>query len=108
MPPDDAAAGKRFVEIRRPNGPHCPHCGPIHVRGGVKHKTMPYRCRSCRKRFSIRTKAAMDSSNLGYQVWTTAIYLLTNSLKGVSSMKLHRDLNVTQQSARLRRQDPAA
>ena len=32
--------------------------------------------------------------NLGFQTWAFAIYLLTTSLKGVSSMKLHRDLGV--------------
>ena len=41
----------------------------------------------------------MDSSNLGYQVWAIAIYLLTTSLKGVSSMKFHRDLAIAQKSA---------
>ena len=41
----------------------------------------------------------MQSSKLGYQTWAVAIYLLTTSLKGVSSMKLHRDLNITQKFA---------
>ena len=41
----------------------------------------------------------MQSSNLGYQIWAMAIYLCLRSLKGVSSMKLHRDLNITQKSA---------
>ncbi len=41
----------------------------------------------------------MQASNLGYQTWVLAIYLLTTSLKGQSSMKLHRDLNITQKSA---------
>ena len=41
----------------------------------------------------------MESSKLGYQVWAIAIYLLTTGLKGASSMKLHRDLNITQKSA---------
>ena len=41
----------------------------------------------------------MQASNLGYQTWAIAIYLVTTSLKGVSSMKLHRDLEVTQKSA---------
>lgn len=60
---------------------------------GAKHKTMPMRCRDCRKRFSARTGTVMQSSKLGYQVWVIAMYLMTTSLKGVSSMKLHRDLS---------------
>ena len=49
--------------------------------------------------FSLRTGTIMQGSNLGYQVWAIAIYLLTTNLKGVSSMKLHRDLGITQKSA---------
>ena len=41
----------------------------------------------------------MEGSNLGYQTWAIAIYLMMTSLKSVSSMKLHRDLGITQKSA---------
>ena len=41
----------------------------------------------------------MADSKLGYRVWALAIYLLTTGLKGTSSMKLHRDLGVTQKAA---------
>ena len=99
--PDDAAAEAYFMEARWPKGPHCPYCGSINVLIGAKHKTMPLRCREkgCRKRFSVRTKSVMEASNLGYQVWAIAIYLLSTNLKSVSSMKLHRDLDITQKSA---------
>lgn len=61
---------------------------------------MPFRCKEkgCAKRFSVRTGTVMECSKLGYQTWAIAIYLLTTNLKGVSSMKLHRDLNITQKS----------
>ena len=41
----------------------------------------------------------MQSSKLGLQVWAVATYLLTTGLKGQASMKLHRDLGITQKSA---------
>ena len=41
----------------------------------------------------------MQGTKLGYQTWAIAIYLVTTNLKGVSSMKLHRDLEITQKSA---------
>ena len=41
----------------------------------------------------------MEASNLGFQVWAIALYQVTTNLKGVSSMKLHRDLGITQRSA---------
>ena len=41
----------------------------------------------------------MEASNLSFQVWAIALYQVTTNLKGVSSMKLHRDLGITQRSA---------
>ena len=97
--PDDEAAEKWFVENRWPSGIACPHCGSVNVQTGAKHKTMPYRCRDCDKRFSAKTGTSLEGSNLGFQTWVIAIYLVTTDLKGVSSMKLHRDLEITQKSS---------
>ena len=105
--PDDAAAEAFFAEERWAGAPSCPSldpddgtvCGSLNVQSGASHPTMPYRCRDCRKRFSVKTGTVMEGSNLGYQTWALAAYLLTTNLKGVSSMKLHRDLGITQKSA---------
>ena len=99
--PDDATAEAWFIERRWPTGIACPHCGSANVQTGAKHKTMPYRCREeeCAKRFSAKTGTVMEGSKLGFQIWMIATYLLSTSLKSVSSMKLHRDLNINQRSA---------
>ena len=99
MFPDDATAEAWIAKVRWPNGPTCPHCASDSVQEGSKHPSMPYRCRTCRKFFSVRTGTAMENSNLGAQVWTLASYLLSTNIKGASSMKLHRDLGITQKSA---------
>ena len=99
MFPDDAAAERWFTETRWPKGVQCHYCGSKRVQEGAAHKTMPLRCRDCRKRFSVRTGTVMESSKLGFQVWAIATYLLTTNLKGISSMKLHRELGITQKSA---------
>ena len=99
MFPDDATTEKWFAEVRWPNGAACPNCGSLDVQEGAKHPTMPYHCRDCRKYFSVKTGTVMHGSKLGYQVWAIAIYLCTTGIKGVSSMKLHRDLGITQKSA---------
>ena len=41
----------------------------------------------------------MQSSKLDCQTWAIVIYLVVTSLKGVSSLKLHRDLDIAQKSA---------
>ena len=99
--PNDATAEAYFVEHRWPNGVACPHCGSTNVQSGTAHKTMPYRCREkeCAKRFSAKTGTVMEGSKLGFQVWMIATFLLSTNLKSVSSMKLHRDLEITQKSA---------
>ncbi len=99
MFPDDATAEAWFADTRWPNGVLCPYCQSERVQSGSTHPTMPYRCRDCRKFFSVRTGTVMADTKLGYQTWILAIYLLTTSLKGTSSMKLHRDLGVTQKTA---------
>ena len=101
MFPDNETAEKWFVELRWPNGEvYCPICGSDYVMK-AKHPTMPYLCREkqCKKRFSVKTGTVMDSSNIPYQKWALAMYLMTTGLKGVSSMKLHRDLNIGQKAA---------
>ena len=60
---------------------------------------MPYRCRDCRKYFSVRTGTAIEASNLSMRKWAYAIYLWLTSLKGVSAMKLQRDLRVSYPTA---------
>ena len=99
MFPDDETAAKWFAEQRWPDGIRCAYCESENVQEGTKHPTMPYRCRSCRKFFSVKTNTVMHSSKLGCQVWALAVYLLTTGLKGTSSMKLHRDLGITQKTA---------
>ncbi len=97
--PDDKAAERWFAAIRWPDGPRCAHCGHDSVQHPTTHPTMPYRCRGCRRFFSVRTGTVMADSKLGYQKWAIAIYLFNVNIKGTSSLKLHRDLGISQKAA---------
>ena len=98
---DKAAAEAWIAERRWPNGPHCPDCGSFHVQSNIKHRTMTHRCRDCPSRpmFSLRKGTVMEGSKLAYRVWAIGIYLFTTNLKGISSMKLHRELGLGQKAA---------
>ncbi len=98
MFPDDRIAELWFENQRWPNEICCPCCGSVST-GKISHPTMPYRCRDCRKYFSAKTGTVMQGSNIGYQAWIIPIYLFTTGIKGTSSMKLHRDLGISQKSA---------
>ena len=41
----------------------------------------------------------MEGANFSYRKWAIAIYLITTNLKGVSGMKLHQDLKISQKTA---------
>ena len=60
---------------------------------------MPYWCTDCRSYFSVRTGTPIARSNVPLRKWAIAIYLCLTSLKSVSSMKLHRDIGVSQRTA---------
>lgn len=97
--PDEEAAADWFASVRWPNGVACPRCGSLSVADVKSGKPMPYRCRDCRKHFSVKTDTVMAESKIPLRKWAYGVYLYATSLKGVSSMKLHRDLKITQQSA---------
>lgn len=99
MFPDDASAEQWFTEVRWPDGVVCPRCESDNINDRNTHPTMRYRCRSCRKYFSVKTGTVMESSKLGCQKWALALYLYNTEIKGISSMKVHRALGVTQKTA---------
>lgn len=99
MFPDEDAAHNWFESVRWPDGDAiCPRCKGTNTYSGT-HKTMPYRCRPCNRTFSVKSGTAIESSRVSLRHWVIAIYLEVTSLKGISSMKLHRDLGVTQRTA---------
>ena len=96
--PTEEAATKWFEGIVWGRGRCCGKCGSLKTRE-ANHKTMPYWCTDCRSYFSVRTGTPLARSNVPLRKWAIAIYLCLTSLKSVSSMKLHRDLKVTQSTA---------
>lgn len=98
---NDRTAEDWFEQNRWHDGVVCPKCGSRNIQTRVeeKRRNQPHRCRSCRSDFSVKTDTLMHKSNIGYRAWAVGIYLMTTNLKGVSSMKMHRELDITQKSA---------
>lgn len=97
MYPDEKAAVKFFEELRWGETITCPYCGSTEI-SDCKYP-MPHRCRKCRKHFSVRVGTVLQDSKLPLQKWLLAIYILTNSKKGISSVQLADYLDVTQKTA---------
>jgi len=88
---------EHLKKIRWKNGQYCPHCGGVKVYEFKNGKT--YKCGYCRKKFSIKVGTIFEDSKIPLRKWFMAIYLLTAHKKGISSMQLARDINITQKSA---------
>lgn len=100
MFPDEHAASVWFEDIRWTNGTlYCPRCFSEDAYPVPNEKPMPYRCRACKRYFSVKTGTVMEHSNIPLRKWVIGIYLMITNVKGVSSLKLHRDLGITQKSA---------
>ena len=98
--PDEAAAREWLEDARwGDTGRFCPKCGSLDTYRVASEKPQPYRCRDCKRYFSVRVGTVMENTKLSHSDWVVAIYLLVTSLKGVNSMKLHRDLDVTQKTS---------
>ena len=60
---------------------------------------MAYRCKDCRKHFSVRTGTVLSQSRLPLHKWLMAIYMMTTARKGIPSTQMARELGITQKSA---------
>lgn len=97
----------RFLEVERWNNqPVCPHCGsaktPYNVKARGKFTAIPsYRCadRHCDLPFSVRTGTIFEGSKVELRKWFQAIYEITTSKKGISSVELSTRIGVSQKTA---------
>ena len=60
---------------------------------------MPYGCTDCRSCFRIKTGTLLAYTQLPLRKWVYAIHLHVPHLKGISSLKLHRAIGVSQPAA---------
>jgi len=103
----DEDAARLFIESKRwPNGPVCPHCGStkayaLTAKEGSKKPVRKgvYCCAKCRKQFTVRIGTVFEDSHIPLRKWLVAIHLMTSSKKGVSSLQLSRELDITVKSA---------
>lgn len=82
---------------RWPKGVTCPYCEAKEPMFLSTRKI--WKCRSCRKQFSVKVGTIFEDSALPLGKWLTAAWLIANCKNGVSSYEIARDLKVTQKSA---------
>lgn len=58
-----------------------------------------YRCKNTGKYFNVRTNTLFDNTKIPLQKWFLAIWIATSQKKGISSIQLSKDIDVTQKTA---------
>jgi transposase-like protein len=100
----DEAEAYKWVEAQLwPDGPVCPRCGQVEDRitklQGKSTRIGVYKCKDCRKPFTVKVGTIFEDSHIPMRLWLQAIALLTASKKGISSNQLHRMMGITLKSA---------
>ena len=96
--PTEERAKEIFRNWRWEDGnPVCPYCEckNVHISTGKQ----PYRCKSCHKRFTVKTKSILQASNISVQKWLYVIYKMCVSKKGISSIQLAKEIGIAQSTA---------
>jgi transposase-like protein len=85
--------------LRWPEGVTCQRCG-AGSESCYRLSTRPlYKCRACKKQFSVKVGSIFEDSPIGLDKWLPALWMLVNCKNGVSSYEIARDLGITQKSA---------
>lgn len=77
--------------------PTCPHCG--NVGAYVTNRGFKCKAKECNKKFTVTTGTIFENTKISLRTWFAAMYLCTAHKKGISSLQLSRDLNITQKTA---------
>ncbi len=94
---DEQVCIDAVASLRWPDGPECPHCfakEPYYLATQKRWK-----CRSCRKQFSVKVGTIFEDSAIPLQKWLPALWMLVNDKNGISSYELGKAIGVSQKSA---------
>lgn len=96
---DLEVATEYVASLRWPTGPVCPACGLVDEKHYYLKTRRVWKCRSCKKQFSVKVGTIFEDSPLGLDKWLPAVWLIANCKNGISSYELARDLGIQQKSA---------
>ncbi len=100
---DDVAAREHLETTIWPFGPTCPRCDATGDRvtklAGKSTRPGVYKCKDCRKPFSVTVGTVMERSHIALHKWVLAAQLMASSKKGFSAHELHRLLGTNYETA---------
>src|SRR5260370_38766117 len=94
---DDEKCRARLTELRWPNGVTFPRC-PSKSVSTIAERDQ-YDCNACRYQFSVTSGTIFHDTHLSLSKWFLAIYLMTESKKGMSALQMKRTLCIAYETA---------
>jgi transposase-like protein len=90
---------RTMIELRWPDGVHCPSCGRTDPRFIATRRMWECKEKHPRKQFSAKVGTIFEDSPIDLGKWFAAIWMVANCKNGISSYEMHRALRVTQKTA---------
>jgi transposase-like protein len=103
-----------FMEsIRWPDGVVCPHCGSIaahyflkpansesrKTRTGAMSYRRVWKCKDCRKQFSVITGTVMHGSKASLRIWLFVIFEMAANKNGIAAFEIQRKYGIANRTA---------
>ncbi len=108
----EADARTMFERMRWPNGPVCTFgdCGGSEIyRLSVAGKTLKsgrvvgprelFKCKACRRQFSVTKGTAFEDSKIPLRTWLVVMYRMCSSKKSVSARQIEREYGLSHRAA---------
>jgi len=100
---DDDAAREHLETLLWPQGPVCPRCGVMEDRitklQGASTRPGVYKCKDCRKPFTVTVGTVMERSHVALHKWVLAAHFMAASKKGMSALQLQRMMGTNYETA---------
>lgn len=109
----EADAYQLLEELRWADGVVCPHCASIaqhyflkpangtdrKTRTGSKSQRRVWKCRDCRKQFSVLTGTIFHGTRISLRTWLFVVFEMCASKNGVAAREIERKYDLTPKSA---------
>ena len=94
---DDTRCRAYLERLRWPNGVECTRCQSKNILEMTEREK--YECRDCSYQFTVTSGTIFHDTHLSLSKWFLAIYLMTESKKGMSALQIKRTLDIAYQTA---------
>src|SRR5947209_3692279 len=102
----DESAAVEFLEKQRwGDTPGCVYCGSVNAykmldaKTGQRNKRFLWRCRDCKKQYTVRIGTVYEESRLPLRHWCYAFWRAATSKKGVAALEIQRQCQISYKSA---------